>query len=164
MLFIRHLPGYVCVRLIIMHILLSCMRVNSVSPTGDVHSLMHLRVEFVLKDVQIIGGSNGDDVLRRVPGRVEDLLGEVQAVHADVVFPPLPSGRADPPGFQDGSGLAALPRGLQGHVAFGVAVKHAKEVVVCSCHNHTAWKQMRGLTSQQYCSNIQNIIQVLLIH
>lgn len=108
---------------------------------------MHLRVEFVLKDVQVVGGSNSNDVLSRVPGRVEDLLGEVQAVHADVIFPPLPSGCADPPGLQDSSGLAALPRCLQGHVAFGVAVKHAKEVVVCSGHNHTA--QRRGQTSQQ---------------
>lgn len=57
---------------------------------------MHLIVEFVLEDVQVVGGSDGYDVLRRVPGCVEDLLGEVQAVHADVVLPTFSPGRADP--------------------------------------------------------------------
>lgn len=69
---------------------------------------MQLRVEFVLEDVQVVGGGDGDDVLGRVPGRVEDLLGEVQAVHADVVLPALSSGGADPPRLQDGPGFAAL--------------------------------------------------------
>lgn len=96
---------------------------------------MHLGAEFVLEDVQVVGGGDGDDVLRGVPSRVQDLLGEVQAVHADVVLSPLASGGADPPRLQDGSRFAALPRGLQGHVAFGVAVEHSEKVVVGSRHD-----------------------------
>lgn len=69
---------------------------------------MHLRVEFVLEDVQVVGGGDGDDVLSRVPGRMENLLGEVQAVHADVVFPALSPSGADPSRFQDSSRFAAL--------------------------------------------------------
>lgn len=97
---------------------------------------MHLRVEFVLEDVQVVGGSDGDDVLGRVPGCVEDLLGEVQTVHTDVVLPALSSGGADPPRFKDGSGFAAFSGGFKGHVTFGVPVKHAEEVVVGAGHDH----------------------------
>lgn len=113
-------------------------------------SLVHLRVEFVLEDVQIVGGGYGNDVLCRVPGGVEDLLGEVQAVHAYVVLPPLPPGGADPPGLEDGPGFAALPGRLQGHVAFGVAVEHAEEVVVGSGHDHTGWGRRRGKIQLTY--------------
>lgn len=109
---------------------------------------MHLGIEFVLEDVQVVGGGDGDDVLVRVPRRVEDLLGEVQAVHTDVVLPALPPGSADPPRLQDGSGFAALPRRLQGHVAFGVPVEHAEEVVVRSCHDHAGRERRRGLQLQ----------------
>lgn len=98
---------------------------------------MHLRVEFVLENVQIVGGSDGDDVLGRVPRRVEDLLGKVQAVDADVILTALPSGGADPSGLEDGPGFAALPRCFQGHVTLGVPVEHAEEVVVGSCHDDT---------------------------
>ena len=82
-----------------------------------------------------------------MPGRVEDLLGEVQAVHADVVLPPLPPRRADPPWLQDSSGFAALPRRLQGYVPFGVAVEHAEEVVVGSGHDHTEKRKRRDFTN-----------------
>lgn len=98
---------------------------------------MHLRVEFVLEDVQIVGGGDGDDVLGRMPRRMEDLLGKVQAVHAYVVFPPLSSRGADPPRLQDSSGFAALPRSLQGHITFGVPVEHAEKIVVGTGHDHT---------------------------
>lgn len=98
---------------------------------------MHLGIQFVLENVEIIGGSDGDDVLSRVPRRVEDLLGEVQAVHADVVLAALSSGGADPPRLEHGPGFAALPRRFQGHVALGVPVEHAEEVVVGSCHDDT---------------------------
>lgn len=85
-----------------------CSGVNSFVSTADIRSLMHLRVEFVLEDVQVVGGSDGDDVLARVPGCMEDLLGEVQAVHTDVVLPALSSGSTDPPRLQDCPGFAAL--------------------------------------------------------
>lgn len=98
---------------------------------------MHLRVEFVLKYVQVVGGSDSNDVLVGMPGGVEDLFGKVQTVHADVVFPPLPAGGADSPRFEDGSGFAALSRCFKRHVPLGVAVEHAEEVVVGSRHDHT---------------------------
>lgn len=96
---------------------------------------MHLRVQFVLENVQIVGGSDGDDVLGRVPRCVEDLLGKVQAVDADVILTALPSGGADPSGLEDSPGFAALPRCFQGHVTLGVPVEHTEEVVVGSCHD-----------------------------
>lgn len=104
---------------------------------------MHLRVELVLEDVQVVGGGDGDDVLIRVPGSVEDLLGEVQAVHADVVLSALSPSGTNPPRLQDSPGFAALPRRLQGHVAFGVPVEHAEEVVVSSGHDHTEKRRER---------------------
>lgn len=85
-----------------------CSGVNSFVSTADFRSLMHLRVEFVLEDVQVVGGGDGDDVLIRMPGCVEDLLGEVQAVHTDVVLPALSSSGTDPPWLKDSSGFAAL--------------------------------------------------------
>lgn len=97
---------------------------------------VHLGVELVLEDVQVVGGGDGDDVLVGVPRRVQDLLGEVQAVHADVVLAPLAARGAHPPRLQHGPRLAALPRRLQRDVALGVAVEHAEEVVVGSGHDH----------------------------
>lgn len=104
---------------------------------------MHLRVEFVLEDVQIVGGGDGDDVLVWVPRRVEDLLGEVQAVHADVVLPALSTGGTDPPRLQDSPWFTALSRCLQGHVALGVPIEHAEEVVVGSGHDDTDERKRR---------------------
>lgn len=124
-----------------------CLGVNSLESSADIWPLMHLRVEFVLEDVQVVGGSDGNDVLTRVPGRVEDLLGEVQAVHADVIFPALSPRGTDPPRLQDSSGFAALPRCLQSHVAFGVAVEHAEEVVVGACHDDAGQKRRGDLVT-----------------
>lgn len=106
-------------------------------------SAMHLLVEFVLEDVQVVGGSDGDDVLRGVPGRVQDLLGEVQAVHADVILASFPA-LADAPRLEHGPGLTALPGRLQGHVTVGVPVKHPEEIVVGPSHDHTGrggWRE-----------------------
>lgn len=113
------------------------MGVNSYTYPPPCDHSVHLGVELVLEDVEVVGGGDGDDVLRRVPGRVEDLLGEVQAVHADVVLPALPAGGAHPPWLQDGPGFAALPGRLQGHVTLGVPVEHAEEVVIGARHDHT---------------------------
>lgn len=96
--------------------------------------LVHVGVHLVLEDVQVVGGRDGDDVLGWVPGRVQDLLGEVQAVHADVVPSPL-AAHAHPPRLEHCPGLAALPRRLQRHIPLGVPVKHAEEVVVGSGHD-----------------------------
>ena len=48
--------------------------------------------ELVLQQEEVVGGGHGDDVLVRVPGRVEDLLVEVQAVHVDLVLLPFAPG------------------------------------------------------------------------
>ena len=99
---------------------------------GVARGLVHLVLEYV----EVVGGCHGDDVLGGVPGRVQDLLGEVQAVHADVVLPPLAPG-AHAARLEHGPGLAALPRRLQGHVPLGVPVEHPEEVVVGAGHDHT---------------------------
>ena len=98
-----------------------------------------LLVDLVLKDVEVVGGGHCNDVLGRVPGGVQDLLAEVQAVHADLVLAPL-AAHAHLARLEDGPWLAVLTRGLQRHVPLGVAVKHAEEVVVRAGHDHTARK------------------------
>lgn len=67
---------------------------------------------------------------------MQDLFAEVQTVHTNFVFSPL-AAHADLAGLEDGPGLAVLPRGLQRHVALGVAVEHAEEVVVGAGHDDT---------------------------
>lgn len=94
-------------------------------------------VDLVLKDVEVVGGGNGDDVLGRVPGGVQDLLVEVQAVHADLVLAAL-AANAHFARLENGPRLAVLARGLQRHVALGVAVEHAEEVVVRAGHDYAA--------------------------
>lgn len=104
---------------------------------------MHVRIDLILEDVQVVGGRNGDDILGWVPGRVQDLLGEVQAVHTDVITPPL-AAHTHAPGLEHGPGFAALSGGLQGHIPLGVAVEHAEEVVVGPGHDDTG--ERRGLS------------------
>ncbi len=134
-----------------------CLGVNSFVSTAEIRSSMHLRVQFVLEDVQVVGGSDGDDVLCRVPGCVENLLGEVQAVHTDVILPAFSSGGTDSPWLEDSSGFAALSRRLQGHVTFGVPVEHAEEVVVGSGHDHTGRRKRREKISYFSLKISQNL-------
>ena len=105
--------------------------------------LVHVRVYLVLEDVQVVGGGDGNDVLSRVPGRVQDLLGEVQAVHTDVITPAL-APHAHAPWLEHSPGLAAFPRGLQGHVPLGVPIEHAEEVVVGPGHDDAGGRR-RGV-------------------
>jgi hypothetical protein len=105
---------------------------------------VHVRVDLILEDVQVVGGCNGNDILSWVPGRVQDLLGEVQAVHTDVVTPPLAT-HTHAPWLEHRSGFAALPRGFQCHVPLGVTVEHAEEVVVGPCHDDTG-ERRRGVS------------------
>lgn len=72
-----------------------------------------------------------------MPSCMQDLFAKVQAVDADLVFPPL-APHAHFPRFQDGPGFAVFPRGLQGDVTLGVSVEHPKEVVVGAGHDDTA--------------------------
>ena len=46
----------------------------------------------LLKQKEIVGSCHRDNVLLRMPGRVEDLLVEVQTVHGDLVLLPLAPG------------------------------------------------------------------------
>ena len=93
-------------------------------------------VQLVLKYIKVVGGCHGDDVVLGVPGRVQDLLVKVQAVHTDLVLLPLPA-RAHLPGLEHRAGLAALPTRLQGHVLAVTAIEHPEEVVVGSRHHDT---------------------------
>ena len=52
---------------------------------------MNILLVILLEEEEIVGGSHRDDVLLRVPGSVQDLLVEVQAVHGDLIFFPLPT-------------------------------------------------------------------------
>lgn len=72
-----------------------------------------------------------------MPGCVQNLFGEVQAVGADIVFPPLAPG-AHTARLQDRPGFAVLAGGLQSHVALRVSVKHSEKVVVGPGHDDTA--------------------------
>lgn len=67
---------------------------------------------------------------------MEDLLVEVQAVHADLVLLPLATG-GHFTWFKCGPWFAALSGCLQCDVPPGVPVKHSKEVVVGACHDGT---------------------------
>jgi len=77
---------------------------------------------------------------------MQDLFAKVQTVHADFVFPPL-AAHADLAGLEDGAGLAVLPRGLQRHIALGVAVEHAEEVVVGAGHDDAARREGGRVTA-----------------
>ena len=52
---------------------------------------MNILLVILLEEEEIVGGSHRYDVLLRVPGGVQDLLVEVQAVHGDLIFFPLPT-------------------------------------------------------------------------
>lgn len=99
-------------------------------------------VDFVLEYVQVIGGSHGNDIVRGVPGRVQDLLVEVQTVHTDLIFLPL-TPCTHLPGFEAGAWFAALSRGLQGHIPPCVSIKHSEEVVVGPGHDGAVQNKSR---------------------
>lgn len=76
---------------------------------------------------------------------MQDLFAKVQTVHANFVFPPL-AAHTDFAGLEDGAGFAVLPRGLQCHVALGVAVEHAEEVVVGAGHDDAVRREESQVT------------------
>ena len=53
---------------------------------------MRRMLVILLKQKEIVGSCHRDDVLLRMPGRVQDLLVEVQTVHGDLVLLPLAPG------------------------------------------------------------------------
>lgn len=95
--------------------------------------MMSMGRHSVLKNVKVVAGGDGDDVVFGVPGGVEDFLAEVQTVHADVRLFPLPA-HTHPSRLQDRPALAHLPAGLQSHVTPARPVKHSEVVVVSPCH------------------------------
>lgn len=105
-------------------------------------------VDFVLEYVQVVGGSHGNNVVGRMPGRVQNLLIEVQTVHTDLVLLPLPSWTHSP-GLQTGSRLAVLSGSFQGHVPPRVSVKHPEEVVVGPRHDRTVQTEREECVSWQ---------------
>lgn len=68
-----------------------------------------------------------------MPGRVQDLLVKVQAVHADLVLFPLPA-RAHLARLQQRLRLDDVPTRLQRHLLLRVAVEHAEKVVIATRH------------------------------
>lgn len=102
-------------------------------------TLIHL----VLKYIQVVCGSYSNDVLLGVPGRVQDLLVEVQAVDADLVLLPLAAG-AHLARLQHRARFVVLPGRLQGDVSLCVSVKHPEEVVVRPCHDNAAQRGKEG--------------------
>lgn len=95
-----------------------------------------LRVDPILEDVQVVGGCNGDNILRRMPRHVQDFFCEVQTVNSYVSAPPL-AACIHPTCPQHSSGLAAFPPCFQGHAAACLPVEHPEETVVRSCHDDT---------------------------
>jgi len=90
----------------------------------------------LLEEEQVVGGGHGDHVLLWVPGSVEDLFVEVQAVDADLVF------LAFTPGthlsrFEHSLWLGHFPGRLEGHLLAGIAVEHPEKVVVAAGHDRS---------------------------
>lgn len=90
----------------------------------------------VLKDEQVVAGCDGDDVVGWMPCCVQDLLPEVQAVHTDIIVPPLlPHTHTARP--EHGAPLTHLPTRLQRHVTPTRSVKHPEEIIIRPCHDDT---------------------------
>lgn len=115
---------------------------------------MKFLIQFLLEYVKVIDCRQGNNVILRMPGGVEDLSAEVQAVHADLV--PLASApRAHAPGLEWAAGGAVLPRGLEGRVALGVAIEHPEEVVIGPRHDLTENEEMKNKKIRQISSFIR---------
>ena len=68
-----------------------CAKINRIRNTGS--AVVPYSSELVLQEEEVVGGGDGDDVLVRVPRRVQDLLVEVEAVDEDLVALALPGRR-----------------------------------------------------------------------
>lgn len=111
---------------------------------------LKFRIQFLLEYIKVIDCCQGNNIILRMPGGVEDLSAEVQAVHPDLV-PLTPASRAHPPGLEGVARGAVFPGGLQCQVLLGVAIKHPEEVVVGACHDLTVTKRkMRVNDVQNY--------------
>lgn len=90
-------------------------------------------VDYVLEYVWVVGSSQGNHVVGRVPGQVHNLLIESRLsslIWSSLLFPPGHS-----PRFQPGSRLILLSKSFQNHVTPPVSVKEPEEVVVGPHHD-----------------------------
>lgn len=88
------------------------------------------------EDEEVVGGSNGDRVLVRMPRRVQDLLGEINRLDIDIILLAvlgpchhLVLGRPHSLGLE-----RALIR-LKSDIVLAIAVINVKVVVVRSCQH-----------------------------
>lgn len=108
-----------------------------------------LWVDTILEDVQIVGGSYGNDILRWVPSHVQNFLSEVQAVNAHISTATL-TASIHSPGPQHCPRLAALSPSLKCYASPCLPVKHPEETVVRTGHDDTEeridehWWAVRG--------------------
>lgn len=95
-----------------------------------------------MEKVEVVCGSNGQDVVPRVPHRMQDSPGIVQALDAYLVAP-TPRASHHFAVAQYLSQLAHVPRGLVAVLHAWVAVEDAEEVVVAATDDGTAeeWEE-----------------------
>lgn len=91
-------------------------------------------LKLILKQKQIIRRRHGNDVLRRMPGRVQYFLIKIQTVHTNLVLLPF-AARAHLARPQHGPRLGDLLGRLQCALALRRPVEHAEEVVVRARHD-----------------------------
>ena len=90
--------------------------------------------EFLVVQVEIIGGGDGEDVVLGMPGGMEDFFVKVEAIDGNLVLFPLVR-HADLARFQDLPRTNVFPRSLEGRLPLGSAtIEHPKEVVVTPRH------------------------------
>lgn len=94
-------------------------------------------VHFILEYVEVVGRCHRNDVVLGMPGSVQDLLIEVQTIHADFILFAF-AACAHLAGLQDLHGLAVFTGRLQCHVPSVAAIEHPEEVVIWAGHHHTA--------------------------
>ena len=104
----------------------------------------------LLKQKEIVGSCHRDDVLLRMPGRVQDLLVEVQTVHGDLVLLPLAPGahlqhtvklidiykksRTHLAWFEHCLWFSNFSRCFQCHFLPRIAIKHSKNIILRYVH------------------------------
>lgn len=95
-----------------------------------------LLLELILKYKQIVCGGDGNDVLLWMPGGMQNLFVEIEAVHTDLVLLSFATG-AHFAWLQHHFGFDNVTRCLERQFLDGaaVAIKHAEKVVVAAGHD-----------------------------
>lgn len=118
-------------------------------------------VQFILKNVQIVGGGYGDDVVQRMPGCVDNLFAEVQTVHTDFILFALPT-CAYFARLEDGSRPTVFPRRFVGHVLLIASVEHPEEVIVRTRHHNTAGSTREEELVSSHIIHYSNLLKQLV--